>query len=466
MPKLDYISILHTGKIEGVETLSAFMDFENIYNITPEELFNFNKGVIFQQMTEEDWSKHKDYGSKEEGYEWKESDLYLEMILPSPCFIGVFEDNVTSELVIDAVTYKSQDLEDEIQKSTGFINWSRFISSYYTSSLQYIKFNQTETGEQKDKLKIDITKDLAKYFKQASSFTVLGWFKTINSNIMDTPDLRNTYVTAGTVISDISKYIININTNVDENGGNFTLTLPYLPLTGEENFYQDLVTFENANEKYKFFDLKTSQGLDYSLYDKNDTNSKFDFFSSLLSSNDLLFLSMEHMPEIISKPQVPFEVDNKEVIPDLPFDMICLIDSVSIQKDFSGNATISVSGRDLVKLLIDDSSNFFQSSTTPNPVDIFGNYHEGEYSVFGRGGDMRDIDQQGELDIDPIKRLRRVTGEIDIFANRTNMTLSFILKGVISKLSNIEIVGGNLFEPWKDKRTRFSELYPENFKKE
>ena len=61
----------------------------------------------------------------------------------------------------------------------------------------------------------------------------------------------------------------------------------------------------------------------------------------------------------------------------------------------------------------------------------------------------------------PINRLRRVTGEIDIFANRINMDISYILKGVISQLANVEVVPGYVFETWGEDRTKYIELEPE-----
>ena len=40
------------------------------------------------------------------------------------------------------------------------------------------------------------------------------------------------------------------------------------------------------------------------------------------------------------------------------------------------------------------------------------------------------------------------------------MDLSFILKGVISQLSNIEVVPGYVFDSWGDERTTYLQLQP------
>jgi hypothetical protein len=40
------------------------------------------------------------------------------------------------------------------------------------------------------------------------------------------------------------------------------------------------------------------------------------------------------------------------------------------------------------------------------------------------------------------------------------MDLSYILKGVISQLSNVEVVPGFVFDAWGEKRTTYLELQP------
>ena len=132
------------------------------------------------------------------------------------------------------------------------------------------------------------------------------------------------------------------------------------------------------------------------------------------------------------------------------------MDDVKVVADSAGsNGYVEVTGRDLMKLLIEDGSFFFNPSTTSDPSNIFMNEQS-----YGKQGDIREADQINNTYNNPINRLRRVTGEIDIFANRINMDLSYILKGVISQLSNVEVVPEFVFDAWGEKRTTYLELQP------
>lgn len=109
-----------------------------------------------------------------------------------------------------------------------------------------------------------------------------------------------------------------------------------------------------------------------------------------------------------------------------------------------------------MKLLIEDGSFFFNPSTTSDPSGVFANEQS-----YGKQGDIREADVMNNTYNNPINRLRRVTGEIDIFANRINMDISYILKGVISQLANVEVVPGYVFDSWGDDRTKYIELEPD-----
>ena len=78
----------------------------------------------------------------------------------------------------------------------------------------------------------------------------------------------------------------------------------------------------------------------------------------------------------------------------------------------------------------------------------------------GKQGDIKEADFMNNVYNNPVNRLRRPSGEIDIFANRINMDIGFILKGVISQLANVEVVPGYVFDSWGNDRTKFIELKP------
>ena len=154
------------------------------------------------------------------------------------------------------------------------------------------------------------------------------------------------------------------------------------------------------------------------------------------------------------------DVDNFKISTKLAegvYDMIGLVDEVKVVTNSqSSEAYVEITGRDLMKLLIEDGSFFFNPSTTSDPSGVFANEQS-----YGKQGDIREADVMNNTYNNPINRLRRVTGEIDIFANRINMDISYILKGVISQLANVEVVPGYVFETWGEDRTKYIELEPE-----
>ena len=151
-----------------------------------------------------------------------------------------------------------------------------------------------------------------------------------------------------------------------------------------------------------------------------------------------------------------YSIDIKTILSNQVYDMIGLVDEVRIIADSpASNGYVEVVGRDLMKLFLDDGSFFFNTSTCSDPSQVFANEQS-----YGAQGDIRDADKVGGYYNDPINRLRLASGEINVFANKTNMDLSFILKGVISQLSNIEVVPGYVFDSWGDERTTYLQLQP------
>ena len=142
--------------------------------------------------------------------------------------------------------------------------------------------------------------------------------------------------------------------------------------------------------------------------------------------------------------------DIKTAISNGVYDMIGLVDSVRVVAGAnSSEAYVEVTGRDLMKLLIDDGSWFFNTSTVADPSSVFANNNE--------SGDMRDVVSFSGYNNPPIKRMRRQGGEIDIFANQLDMKIAYILKGVLSQLINVEVVPGFVFQSWGEDRTKYTD---------
>ena len=76
----DYIWLYHRNK--QVKTINDFMEKEFIYGVTPEELFELNRDVIFQQMTDAD-KKLKEATLVK--YPESGADSKVDYRLPFPC---------------------------------------------------------------------------------------------------------------------------------------------------------------------------------------------------------------------------------------------------------------------------------------------------------------------------------------------------------------------------------------------
>ena len=79
----DYILLYNRGKRM---TISDYMERNYIYGVSPQELFDLNKDLIWQQYTELDKEIEKAGSGK-----WPESadDLSLQSWLPAPCVLRI-----------------------------------------------------------------------------------------------------------------------------------------------------------------------------------------------------------------------------------------------------------------------------------------------------------------------------------------------------------------------------------------
>lgn len=426
MAKNDFIFLHH--REEG-KNISDFIERNYIVNITPKDLLELNKDFIFEQMSNSDKKKEKEVNGK---YPKSGSDVTLKTILPSPCILKVYSDKITAELAIS-----------QINAQVDTNDFYAFANEKIQSILQdegYIIDDNTS--------------------KKEVDCQVFGWFKS-SYWLTKSKNGINRLTKKDMEFSDLSKYIISLSTSVTDNGGSFTIKLPILSVNSNLMIMKNVENPEHyLGEKY-IFDKNSSSLYNFNkgeYYSKAELNeSNFNFFEWLISSNDLLFISFERLkmekiranPDFLSSDS--FDVKTK--ISEGVFDMIALVDDVKVTTNAQGEGYVEVSGRDLMKMLIEDGSFFFNSSVSSNSTNIFLN------EDYSQRGDFRDIVEVGG-DVNPINRLRTILGEIDVFANRLNMDISFILKGVISQLTNIEVVPGNIFDSWGDDRTKYIELQP------
>lgn len=410
MNKKKYLTLYHHNS--NVKTLSEFMEANYIYKnvISVEDLFEMNRSYIFSQMSLDDKADYaeslgKDYIT--------ESDLKSDMTLPLPCSLKIEAKYVTYELAIS---------QTNLQTNTDD------LYAFENEQIQNILQNEGYVIDRSTK-------------KMAPECSVFGWFKSLYyAGGLD--DLSSVFFrSSNNKFVEISDFIINVTTNVNASGGTFSITLPII------NSIEQLVKVK-VNDNNSYSD-RSAEKVDIYQYEKlffhkagllaMDKN----YFNWLIQSNDLIFISFE-------------KLEMEKTLGINVFDMIGLVDNVTVNQNANGQGSVTVSGRDLMKLLNDDSSLFFNNSTVWGESQIFANTES-----MGKQGDIRDADINSERNSSPINRLRRATNQIDVFAAPINRSLEFIMKGVISQLANIEVVPDYVFEDWGDRRTKFTEIYPE-----
>lgn len=442
---MDKITLYHHRKF--VKTIKEFMDKQYIYNITPEDFFDNNRDKIYQQMTSGDKEVFKEQFGV---YPKSPDDLKVDMTLPCPCELTIDKKYLTVELVINNTNFQSQ------------------TDDFYAFEAEKIQELYQNDGFFADNLQ-----------KRNPTVQVFGWFKSL---YFVGQDYDGNTVTLGSgrddienrtdlaEFADLSRHIISLSTYVDENGGSFNIRLPIIkaasgPTSGIGSYESvkndEPKAFKKAGEmphavkdQYDYGEIRNEY------FAKSEINqSESNYFSWLISSNDLLFISFEKLEMELNRGEwSQGDGDKFDIGSNLAgnvYDMIGLVDKVSVDIDYqSGTGFVTVTGRDIMKLLIEDGSFFFNPSILTGINTIFAN--DKSFSLQRGQGDVRDTGfPRSDSSID---RLRLGTNQLEMFIGRLNQNIDYIIKGVISQLANIEIAPGYIFNSWGDDRTTFNEF--------
>ena len=450
-----------------------------------QQLFDENKDYIYTQMSETDkedyafWKQKNSYPTREDRSRDKiedfentikdnlpksGDDLDKEMRLPYPCKLTIEAHCINAELMISQTNFQYQ--ADNV--------WA-FADEHIQEVLE-----EDSVGDNG-------------YSKSEPGITVFIWSKQLAQ-----PSARMAFGNGlGSMTNhktlgwmDLSDFVMSMNSNVGSNGGTFSMKLPYIPVEKSRSQWLEVGTEKYTGEgayvdikrytspKYEKSPLgKTASGSWYIKTEYSSACEKNSFFHTFIQSNDLLFISFsEKLVESEKEDLVGEGYKDKDyfnyfksshaiskIAGANSFDMIVLIDNITLSKGADGTyATIDISGRDLSKLLIDDGTYYFSHSTTYQPQSVF--FNEQGY---GKQGDVVDVEALGAtgqffLGWQPYASINRVRNldTLDIFRNLTNQSIDFVIKGVLSRLANIEIVPSNTFEYW-DNRTRWLDIHPD-----
>ena len=242
-------------------------------------------------------------------------------------------------------------------------------------------------------------------------------------------------------IVDISRYVSCMTINVTETGGNFSLSLPFIPADPAKL----LVKNANGNQE-TLSQLEAATDDYYKATFRQGNFYEFNYFDWLISPNDVLFLRFERLD---------MEEDNErgdEVkLAGGVWDMIALVDNVTTNTDAAGNIIgIQVSGRDLMKLLIDDGSYFYSVSVQADAETMFPNVAGVQNMRFvDRNNDLLNITKA-------VDRVRANSGYIMPF-QQFYWTVESVLKKTILRLANIAIAPNDVFKEWGDARSTITD---------
>lgn len=419
----------------NVKTLEEFcqisgVHFDDKYKL--KDFFEDNRQNILNQMDNFQKVEYiSENGLNKKVVDLEASDLKIDMTLPCPLTLVILK-----RLVTYTIAEKQQTIQEPI---------------FDTVALQDAQIRSSCLDD-------NIRFSLAPFVrKERMACSVIGFFKTMyyskqDSSSKDLGKADGIYQMSSNFIN-ISDYIFQLNTSVGQQGGSFSFSLPHVPLyrRDEENLHIDnsfaMKESGDVLNRYINGDFMTLDDFNETPVVKSELSS-MNYFSWLISKNDLIFISFNEVdPSML-------EDDN---IAGNSFDMIGLVDNVSLSKDSQGNITVNVSGKDLMKLLSDDSSIYFPNATTVNQGNFFDNV-EGAL----RSGDAAGVDTTNGKTKDNPMRMPS-TGSIKPFNEECNgFTIDYIIKVVIKELTNTQICPSEIFSSWKERRTKFVNLTPKN----
>lgn len=352
-------------------------------------------------------------------------------------------------------------------------------------------------------------------YKSTQKLRVWVWCKALASlgiRELDSPVVSDEFNRNS--IIDLTPFIMNMSVNQTEQAGSFSITLPpvigTIPCslenkptglwTIDESTYRKFM--ENEVENYVFkspINYQMTEDVRKAWYDENrnykapspsygrraqnieydsrvnlrDTFSQGDefenftpytptwwfredfFFHNVISENDIIFIGGEDpyfpnkLKDAISKGDFFRSVDDLVNTHNM---QIALVDTNSISTNAeSTDVTIQIAGRDLMKLLIEDGSFFFQKSYA-NPKQ--------EQTAFNnidlprRGDEVNAFNQAVGKGWSGVNRLV-TAGLIESMYNVEARNIGFIMNLLISRLSNIEICQSKVFDSYGDLRTKF-----------
>ncbi|MEO6681562.1 MAG: hypothetical protein ABIN48_01945 [Ginsengibacter sp.] len=469
------IEIQYNGEIGYLATIEdVVLNVFKIYAIKATEFLDYkadentlsNREIIFQNYTIQE--KINLGLADEEGNDLKTaddispSDICPYVTLYIDCdYVNKNKILSSSSVLVD--DFSVNDLSIENGAFSAFLNKNKFFKDYISKTKTVDKEISGENFSKNLHLK-----------KQQLKPKVWIWCKSLNEDQKFNPNS----------LFDLSPFIESIETTISQTGGNFSLKL--LPIEGfikiDENGEaygywspkkDNYVKFEKNNDlNYLFknhinarFSSKSSNVPD-SKYIQKDTGelnqaenyivkrggrgdiSSDLFFKNLISANDVIFISFNEFSRVTAIDD--FFISN-ENLPGKDWNMIGLVDKNQSSLSYeSSEIGVNISGRDCMKLLIEDGSYFFPKSySNENENSIFKNVN-----LPDSGDDINTMNKRVDSEHKGVNRLV-TSGMLESLFTTEARNINFVMNLLISTLANVEICPSELFEHYGDKVTKF-----------
>lgn len=383
----------------------------------------------------------------------------------------VSNNNQATENLIGVGAKVKVPLANVESKSIYLINQTIIYNTNYNA---FIEAEVKRLIDNPNYKKLNITGSDQKYgsvFRRQDALSVWIWCKSADDG-------------NGKLI-DITGYVESISTTVTKEGGNFSLTLPSMNYgrasvsidsfgsdtntfylnSKKEYYYRGYVNFISKNSTHKNVNSDNLRLVaDTSINDSSSTigvSGKYwkrnkSYFETLIQNQDVIWIRFEKIEadkkrdQILNEDQV---VDSKQLVGEI-FDMIGLVD-VCTESDTAAGAirNVSVSGRDLSKLLIDDGTYFFPVEyIAKNSEDIIRNSTQRKSS---RRLIIPSQNKDDKGNDNPYKNYNYsesggLIPDIQFDFTRTQSIKEWVTF-IFSQLANIKICPDNLFTAYKDK---------------
>lgn len=470
--KLDY-----NGELGYAEIISNVVQFVfRIYAITVDEFLDFevdgvtNREIVFSHyavnekislgLSDENGNDIKDYKSVTPQMRCPLCSFNIDS-----SYISINEIINSSNLLIDDFAVK-----DTSENGGGADGQTFQINKFFKDYISTIKgMHKTTNFEDKENIRSR---------RQYVHPRVWIWSKALSED-----NIFNTHS-----IFDLSPFVESINTSVIDTGGTFNINLLNIEGSMQVNENGELVGYWSPDRKryikflhngkfnYAFKNIlngrfkRKDSSPEYT--DEDTPNGRIDqrylyeeidvfkrvkekkndmFFKNMISSNDIVFISFNDFDQDSIEKCDDFFIGNDK-LPNCNWDMIGMVDTNSVSLTFEGDTDgASIAGRDCMKLLIEDGSNFFANSYSDNGKSIFDNIN-----IPNKGDKVNSLNnyQDPEMGQNAANRLL-ATGLIDCLYNPSSRNVQFIMNLLISRLSNIAVCNSQLFEYYKDRITKF-----------